>query len=84
MNLTPYEANVIARWNEATPRIPGNSVPGLADWIGRASVESLRDLYEALYKKKTARRNHAGLVFAVAKLNEAISAADLRCQAAHA
>ena len=79
--LSAHEIAIIAKWDAATPSIPGNASP-MPDSMFRAAPECVvAEIYRDLCGRKPAK-GLTNLADRVIAINEAIRNADARCIAA--
>lgn len=74
---------MVTWWANNTPKIPGNSVPGLDHTTQHAPDSVLQGLYKDLYGvAPSTQYTRADLADKLVTINTEILAADARCQAA--
>ena len=81
--LTATEQAVVTKWDASTPGLPGSSVPGLTkELVQRLKYYPVDSTYEELYGfAPDASWDRDTVIDKLLVLNEAIKAADARCQA---
>ena len=79
--LTPAETRTFKRWSDATPRFPGNTVPGWSHLREVMPDEIIDDTYEQLIGEKPPKGStRSRTVQVIDTLNDIIAQAEARGQ----